>query len=430
MERSIEYPFNGAHPHRWRREAPATANTVETDGPKIAFALLIAFLLVLYSNVSVIYKLDAYRPAMVIAIAALAMMVIELGQLRQSFKLMWPQSAMVLAFFGACILSTPTAIWPGHAFDETLEVGKIILVYLLLENVVTSESRLRTIMFTLVIGGIFPAVGTISHYKEGILLEQSRAAWRGIFGNPNEVAYALIVLVPMALMLASKSRLPIRIGLWLILAVYMVAIFVTFSRGGLIALFGVAALMGWKQKSAAIRVAMAAGLIGGFVVIGMFWARSSGGFSNMRQDGSVQERMVTLEAGMRMFLRNPLLGIGPGDSSIAYALYAGKDTNNCHCHDQLVVHNAYIQVLAELGLAGAIPFMLFIFVSLYEAWRLEAGPIGEYARALGLAMWGLVLCCVSGGFIYTWWPYILVGLIAATKRISDSEAARGRTESC
>src|SRR5262249_39913906 len=373
------------------------------------------------------FSLDAFRPALVIAVAALGMMVIELGQLRQSFKLMWPQSAMVLAFFGACIISTPMAFWVSHALDQTIDVGKILLVYLLLENVITSEERLRKVMYTLVIGGIFPAIGTISHYKAGILVEHSRAAWRGIFGNPNEVAYALIVLVPVALMLASKSPWPIRIGLWLILAIYMVAIFVTFSRGGLIALFVVGALMGWKQKPAAVRIAMAAGLIGGFVVIGMFWARSSGGFSNMRQDGSVQERMVTLEAGMRMFLHNPVLGIGPGDSSIAYALYAGKDTNNCHCHDQLVVHNAYIQVLAELGLAGAIPFMVFIFASLWEASRLEAGPIGDYAKALGLAMWGLVLCCVSGGFIYTWWPYILVGLIAAAKRISDSEAGGVRT---
>src|SRR6476469_3493840 len=152
MERSIEYPFNGAQPRRWRREAPATASTVETDGPKIAFKLLIAFLLVLYSNVSVIYKLDAYRPAMVIAIAALAMMVIELGQLRQSFKLMWPQSAMVLAFFAACMVSTPMAFWVSHALDQTIDVGKIILVYLLLENVITSEDRLRKVMFTLVIG--------------------------------------------------------------------------------------------------------------------------------------------------------------------------------------------------------------------------------------------------------------------------------------
>jgi O-antigen ligase len=413
MERSIEYPL-AAQRRRWVPEAPVAT---ETEGPKFSFVLLIVFLFVLYSNVSVIYKLDAYRPAMVIAMAALGMMVVELGQLRQSFKLMWPQSVMVLAFFGACLLSTPTAIWPGHAFDETLEVGKIILVYVLLENVVTSESRLRIVMLALVIGGIFPAIGTINNYRAGILVEHSRAAWRGIFGNPNEVAYGLIILVPIGLVLAGRSGRLLKTAIWSILAVYMVAIFLTFSRGGLIGLFGVLGLMGWKHKSAVIRIGMAIALLGGFAVIGMFWTRSSGGFTDMKNDGSVRERMVTLQAGARMFLHNPLVGIGPGDSSVAYALYAGKEAN-CHCHDQLVVHNAYIQVLAELGLVGAIPFMLFMYFSLYESWKLETGPIGPYAMALGLAMWGVALCCLTGGFIYTWWPYILVGLIAAAKRIS------------
>jgi O-antigen ligase len=417
MDRSMNFPMAGVQHRRWVREAPVVS---ESDGPKIAFKLLIVFLLVLYSNVSVIFKLDAYRPALVIAVAALGMMVIELGQLRQSFKLMWPQSAMVIAFFGACVLSTPTAFWVSHALDQTIDVGKIVLVYLLLENVITSEDRLRKVMFTLVIGGIFPAIGTIDHYKEGILVEHSRAAWRGIFGNPNEVAYALIILVPIALMLASSSRRAVRIGIWMILAVYMLAIFLTFSRGGLMALFAVVALMGWKQKSPLIRIGMAAAIVGGLIAIGMFWTRSSGGFSNIKQDGSVQERMVTLEAGMRMFFRNPLLGVGPGDSSVAYALYAGRDAN-CGCHDQLVVHNAYIQALAEVGIVGFIPFAVFIFVSLYEAWKLEKGPIGPYAMGLELAMWGLVICFISGGFIYTWWPYIFVGMIAAAKRISDSK---------
>ena len=417
MERSIEYSLSGPRPRRWTRVAAPVADSGE--GPKTAFKLLVLFLLVLYSNVSVIFTLDAFRPALVIAVSALVMMVIELGQLRQSFKLMWPQSAMVLAFFGACIISTPMAFWVSHALDQTIDVGKILLVYLLLENVITSEDRLRKIMFTLVIGGIFPAIGTIVHYKQGILVEHSRAAWRGIFGNPNEVAYALVILVPIALMLASRSRWLLRIALWGVIAAYMLAIFLTFSRGGLMALFAVLALMGWKQKSVVIKAAVAALIVGGLVVIGMFWTRSSGGFSNIKQDGSVQERMVTLEAGMRMFLKNPLLGVGPGDSSVAYALYAGRDAN-CGCHDQLVVHNAYIQVLAEVGLAGAIPFVVFLFVSLYQAWRMEKSSIGHYAMALELAMWGLILCCMSGGFIYTWWPYILVGLIAAAKRISDS----------
>jgi len=57
---------------------------------------------------------------------------------------------------------------------------------------------------------------------------------------------------------------------------------------------------------------------------------------------------------------------------------------------------------------------------LYQAWRMEKGSIGHYAMALELALWGLVPCCLTRGFIYTWWPYILVGLIAAAKRISDS----------
>jgi O-antigen ligase len=417
MERSIEYPLSGPQRRQWTREAAPVADSGE--GPKIAFKLLIVFLLVLYSNVSVIYSLDAYRPALVIAVAALVMMVVELGQLRQSFKLMWPQSAMVLAFFGACIISTPMAFWVSHALDQTIDVGKILLVYLLLENVITSEERLRVVMFTLVIGGIFPAVGTINHYKAGILVEHSRAAWRGIFGNPNEVAYALVILVPIALMLASRSRWWLRIALWGVIGTYMLAILYTFSRGGLMALFAVLGLMGWKQKSVVIKAAVAAAIVGGIVVIGLFWTRSSGGFSDMKDDGSVQERMVTLEAGMRMFLKNPLLGVGPGDSSAAYALYSERDAG-CHCHDQLVVHNAYIQALAEVGLAGAIPFGVFLFVSLYQAWRMEKGSIGQYAMALELAMWGLILCCISGGYIYTWWPYILVGLIAAAKRISDS----------
>jgi putative inorganic carbon (hco3(-)) transporter len=425
MERSIEYSLGGPRPRQWTR--PIAPAAPEVAGPKIAFKLLILFLLVLYSNVSVIFALDAYRPALLIAVAALGMMVIELGQLRQSFKLMWPQSAMVIAFFGACVVSTPSAFWVSHALDQTVDVGKIVLVYLLLENVITCEKRLRGIMFTLVIGGIFPAIGTIGHYKEGILVEHSRAAWRGIFGNPNEVAYALTILVPIALMLASRSRWIVRIGLWVILALYMLAIFLTFSRGGILALFAVLALMAWKQKSVLIRAGLAAGMVGGLIVIGTFWTRSSGGFSNINQDGSVQERMVTLEAGMRMFLRNPLLGVGPGDSSVAYALYAGRDAN-CGCHDQLVVHNAYIQSLAEVGIVGSIPLMLFIFVSLYQAWKLEAGPIGPYAVALELSMWGVVLCFISGGFIYTWWPYILVGVIAAAKRISEArrmEAVHG-----
>src|SRR6185295_138910 len=149
------------------------------------------------------------------------------------------------------------------------------------------------------------------------------------------------------------------------------------------------------------------------------WGRSSGGFKDLKDDTTVNQRLATFEAGGLMFINNPLLGVGPGDSMVAYPLYVPKEAH-CGCQDQLVIHNSFIQVLSETGILGFIPFMIFIFVSLYHAWKLGKGPLGPYATALELAMWGFVVCSLAGGFSYTWWPYIMVGLIAAAKRISDA----------
>jgi O-antigen ligase len=426
MEQSLEYQLPLNRRRSWVREAPVVA----TDGPKIAFRLLLVFLLTLYSNIAVIYKeqLDAFRPALVIAMAALFMMVVELGQQRQSFKLMWPQGALLFVFLGVCAISSLNAIYVRHAVEQTTDFAKIVLVYLLLENVITSERRLRSVMFTMVLGGLFPAIGTIYHYRAGIFVEGTRAGWRGIFANPNEAAYALIVLIPIALALGNKSGKLIRMALWAVIALYIVGIFLTFSRGGLIGLFATLGLWGWKQKSIVIKAGMLASLLGGLIVIGMFWTRNSGDFKDIKQDTTVLQRLDTFRAGLLMFFNNPLVGVGPGDSMVAYPLYVPKQVK-CSCPDQLVVHNSFIQVLAETGFFGFVPFMLFIFSSLYCAWKMENGPIGNYALALELAMVGFVACSLSGGFTYTWWPYLLVGMTVAAKRISDSyetESAHAR----
>src|SRR5215831_21071552 len=124
MERSLEYQLLLKRPRALVRESPVAA----TDGPKISFKLLLLFLLTLYSNIAVIYKdrLDAYRPALVIAVAALFMMVVELGQNRQSFRLMWPEGAMLIAFLGVCIVSSFGAIYVRHAVEQTSDFAKIV----------------------------------------------------------------------------------------------------------------------------------------------------------------------------------------------------------------------------------------------------------------------------------------------------------------
>jgi O-antigen ligase len=416
---NCEAPVWSARPRRW---APTMQIAAEGHGPPIAFGLLLVFLLVLYSNVALIFKqLDSYRPAQVIAVAALIMMVIELGQLRQSFKLMWPQSAMVVAFLGACVISTPLSIYVRHAVEQTSDVAKIVLVYLLLENVITNVRRLRMVMFTMIVGGLFPALGTINHYRSGILVEHTRAAWVGLFGNPNEDAYALLILIPIAMAIARGSRSAVRIALWAVIGVYLIAIFLTFSRGGLLALFVVLAAVAWKQKSIVIKTCVLAALVAGLAVVGMLWTRNSGDFTNIKEDTTVRQRFSTFQAGGLMFISNPLLGVGPGDSMVAYPLYVPREAH-CSCQDQLIIHNSFLQTLSETGLLGFVPFMILVIASMYQAGKMQNGPMGTYARGLHLAMIGFVACSLSGGFAYTWWPYLLVGLIAAAKRINESVA--------
>src|SRR6185295_11387917 len=159
-------------------------------------------------------QLNPLRPVLLVAAAALIMLAIELPQTAQGFRFTRPQTLLLFAFLGVAVASTFTALYMRLAFNTTLDFFKIVLIYIVIENTVTSESRLRKILWTLVLAGLFPAIGTIHHYLNGILVEGSRGSWVGVFKNPNEDAYALAVLVPLAVALGAKARRPARLLLW------------------------------------------------------------------------------------------------------------------------------------------------------------------------------------------------------------------------
>ena len=401
-----------------RRWAGPVATAAASVSPKIAFAILILFLLVLYSNVAIAYpQLAELRPALVVGMASLFMLIVELAKTRQSFRLSMPQGILLIAFLGACFVSSFAAFWPRYAFEKTADVAKIVVIYIVIENTVTSVGQFRTILTTMVLGGLFPAIGTLHHYAYGIL-RQGRATWIGVFANANEDAYSLVILIPIALALAVESGWWMRLVFGGIIATYLVAIFVTYSRGGLLGLLAVLAFAGWKQKSLMLRGLMMAGFAALPVVVGMYWQRGEG-FSDIRRDTTVNQRIATMRAGIRMFEANPLLGIGPACSLFAYPIYVPPE-DHCGCEQQLVVHNTFVQVLSEVGILGFIPFMSFLGISLLQVRQMQKGVLGTYNAAIEVALWGFMVCSLSGGFTYTWWPYILIALAMTAKQISPS----------
>jgi O-antigen ligase len=162
---------------------------------------------------------------------------------------------------------------------------------------------------------------------------------------------------------------------------------------------------------------MVALILAGVVLAGRFWSRGEG-FQNLSQDNSFQERLATSQVGLAMFEDHPLLGVGLGCSVIAWPLYAPA---GLYTRGALVTHNSFIQALSEFGTLGFIPFVLFIGFGLYHARKLALDASKPDSASLGagieVAIWGLVVCGMSGGYMLTWFPYILLGLAASARQI-------------
>jgi O-antigen ligase len=199
--------------------------------------------------------------------------------------------------------------------------------------------------------------------------------------------------------------------------VFIAAIFVTFSRGGLVALAVVVALFAWRKRGVWVWAVLLALVAAGLVLGGKYWSRGED-FSGLKGDTTFRQRLATSQAGLAMFADRPLLGVGLGCSVIAWPLYA---PNDLYSRGALVTHNTVIQPLGETGIFGFIAFASFVGLGIYYAHKLARDPsrrsLGDMGTGLEIAVCGFVVCGLSGGYVLTWFPYILVGMVSSARRI-------------
>jgi O-antigen ligase len=394
-----------------------TERSSTSTGMPASYWLLLGFLFLLYANLPFVLPVtEILRPAKVVAGAALVMLLAETLLGRRTLSIAWPEGSLLLCFLGVAAISCLTALWPRQAAESLSDLVKMALVYFFIVNCADSERRLRGVMWTLVISGLIPAAGTLKDYLQGNLVE-GRAAWLGIFSNPNEVAYSLVILIPVAAFLATGLGLLPRLALLGISMIYVSAIFVTFSRGGLVALAVVIALYAWRKRSVWVWAALLSLAAAGLVLGGKHWSRGED-FSGLKGDVSFRQRLATSEAGLAMFVDHPLLGVGLGCSVIAWPLYA---PNDLYSRGALVTHNTVIQPLGETGIFGFIAFVSFVGFAIHYARRLALDAsrpsLANLGAGLEIAVWGFVVCGLSGGYVLTWFPYILVGMVSSARRI-------------
>jgi O-antigen ligase len=234
---------------------------------------------------------------------------------------------------------------------------QLFLVLLMIWEMAPQRRRLLGLMLAYVLGGYISSVQTILLY----IREHNELQRFAAVGDPNDLAMALALALPMAWYLAMTHRRPVvRWVCGIYVPICVVSIGLTGSRGGMLAT--IVALMiapltmvrlSPGRRAVAIFVLIISGALAVAYLPETVIARLATTGSEFEGDLSIGGRYKLWVAGLYAFLDRPIIGYGPGAFKPAIMPQLGRLAQ--------VAHNSYISVLVEEGLVG---FVLYGFMIL------------------------------------------------------------------
>ena len=322
---------------------------------------------------------------------------------------------------------------PAHSQFFLNEVWmKLALLFFAIVNLTSRLSSFRVYVTGVI--GLSVVLATMGVHKgltapAHLLVEGNRVGLGTLFGDPNDYAQMLLVtgfpyLFNCTFLAPKRWKRWICIGL---LLTVLTGMGMARSRGGFLG-FSAASLLVLQSRLSA-RAMVAAG--GGVTLMGLAFValanRATTHSSITQIDESAQGRLDAWAAGGRMFLRNPIFGVGYECYPWNYLSYVRNPVD----WKPKAVHNSWIKVIAELGILGSIFFFPLIVISLFRA-----ASIGRWARKQKLHTQGhwyleailrsmfpaLVGWCVAGTFLsnsFTWFLYIQIAIIIAATSIRE-----------
>ncbi|MGM0413216.1 MAG: O-antigen ligase family protein [Pseudomonadota bacterium] len=298
--------------------------------------------------------------------------------------------------------------WLGGIPAVITEFLPILLVFLLVATVVTTLHRQRVFLTLLFGAAVYMALHGIQQYLTGTGwtgadMLAGRIRYIGFFHDPNDLGLFLVMTLPMAFFLYGHGGRPMRVLLVVGLAAVFYAIYLTGSRGTLLATLAVlgvyfARRYGWAVSATLAVLALPILLL---LLPSRFTQMSPG-------ESSAHGRVEAWYNGMQMFQSSPLTGVG-----------WGRFTE----FNPLTAHNSIVLVLAETGLLGLTFWLAFfggvvwLLLRVGRHWRetgdAERDPQGrEWADLAGTLLIAFVGVGVSAFFLSRSYNIILYLLAA------------------
>lgn len=308
----------------------------------------------------------------------------------------------------------------------------VVLVALITTSLVRNASRFRALMLLIAfsLGALGAKYGVYGVLRGGARFDSGPG---GFMVDNNTFATALNCVIPLlaAVFLSERSRW-LKIVAVVLAVLSMMAIVFTFSRGGLLTLGVVGALIIVRSKKPGLAAILL--VLGGTAFLlftsedlkQSYFGRATT-ITSYEEDASAAGRIEQWQRALRIAADRPWTGVGPGNLEAVYRRYApGAD-------HFLVTHNSYLQFVVEAGIPALVLFLAMIAICLWQLERVRKDPpapwIGIYASMMQLSF---VAFCLGGMLLDMAYFDLIYHLVALTvclrfiaSRTTGSEEVEG-----
>jgi putative inorganic carbon (HCO3(-)) transporter len=367
--------------------------------------------------------------ALMVAVATLAGFALT----RDRRPFLWTRETITLALLWVWLtITTVFAIFQADAWEHWNRVSKIFLMTFLTVPLFQSRERLRWLLLVI--------AGSMAFYAlkgaRFVLFTGGQGMVLGAPGNTfissnNAVALALNMCLPLFLWLArEEKRRWLRMTLYAAFFASMVSVLFTYSRGGVLGLAVVLAILFLNRRNALALTAAALVLLVAVAWIAPDkWMARMETIRNYEQDSSAMQRLNAWRVGLRLAHDRPILGGGFSvfNHRETFALY---DPN--HMGDYYDAHSIYFNLLGEHGWIGLGLFAVWVTFSFRALRRLrrlgrkvpELQWAANYADMLRASIIGYL---VTGAFLsvaYFDLAYHLLILVPILDRVAKEALER------
>jgi hypothetical protein len=331
---------------------------------------------------------------------------------RESWQRLVTSTPLALAalLIGLAASSILWAQWPQVVFPR---VGRLVMLFafcLLALDLTRRWEQLEWIARAMVAGGILAAAMVILQYSTGLV----HRAGDNVAGDVNSTATMLVVLIPFAfLLMRTRSNGIWRLAGLLYVGLAVIAVPQTLSRMSYIMLtlvliweFSSALRTHRSRVIAVLGLAVMLGLSARFLPLDAIRERAETIVpyveTTLRPDdsgtGALSGRGFHLAVGAVIFGDHPFLGVGYANFGHYFLQYQFEvaGAGGTVYERPRSAHSAYMALLADLGLVGAVLWVPFLFIVGFRLFRsvrrlrVEGDPRYLVTRAMG-ASWVIFL---------------------------------------